>query len=338
MTVLEVHYFQRFSKKEDVVTNNTLLLLNRLQHHNARVFEEVLREVISNDELTVGASFTEQEESPGKTVADGVIRQQSFHLVLETKLHASFNATQLIGHLSAFTSSTADLQVLLLLAPQDPTHLVDARKIVSDYNKKHGKSVQLAATTFAKIVAQCRDAIPEHERVMVDMLDDFEDFCDSERLLSKSDDGLLIVGCSHSLSDNLEFRLYYDPKQSHRPAKYIGFYKDKAVQAIGVLEKVVRVDRSKGGLQVISGGGITNDEAARIEKAMDHAHVYGWNITHGCYFFLAGDVEPTMYRKETKYPLRNRRYLELRKELKLEDKSSLPDLRTLGKQLRDATW
>ncbi|NUQ77799.1 MAG: hypothetical protein HUU21_30045 [Polyangiaceae bacterium] len=334
----EVHYFQRFSKKEDVVTNNTLLLFNRLQHHNARVFEEVLREVLSNDDLVVGAVLKEQEESTGKTIADGVIRQRSFHIVLETKLYPSFNVGQLTGHLCAFDSSTAELEVLLLLAPQEPAHLSAAYEAVQAYNRKRNKSVQIAWTTFAQIVERCRDAIPEHERVMVEMLDDYEDFCDSESLLSKSDDGLLVVGCSHSLPDNLEFRLYYDPKQSHRPAKYIGFYKDKAIQAIGVLEKVVRVDRTKGGLQLISGGPLTADEKNRIGKAMDHAHVYGWDITRGCYFFLAGDVEPTMYRKHTKYPLRNRRYFDLRQELNLDEKKPLPDLKTLAKQLRDATW
>ncbi|MFO0760894.1 MAG: hypothetical protein U0359_30740 [Byssovorax sp.] len=336
--MLEVHYFQRFSKKEDVVTNNTLLLLNRLQHHNARVFEEVLREILSNDDLVVGAVLTEQEESSGKTIADGVIRQRSFHIVLETKLHPSFNIGQLTGHLSTFNSSTADLEVLLLLAPQEPAHMVDAQRAVQEYNRKQGKSVQLAYTTFAKIVERCRDAIPEHEHVMVEMLDDFENFCESEGLLSKSDDGLLVVGCSQSLPDNLEYRLYYDPKQSHRPAKYIGFYKDKAVQAIGVLEKVVRVDRTKSGLRVISGGALTHDEEERIGKAMDNAHVYGWDITHGCYFFLAGELARTMYRKQTKYPLRNRRYFELRHELQLDDKKVLPDLKALAKQLRDVTW
>lgn len=334
----EVHYFQRFSKKEDVVTNNTLLLFNRLQHHNARVFEEVLREIVSNDDLVVGALLTEQEESAGKTIADGVIRQRSFHIVLETKLYPSFSIAQLTGHLSAFNSSTAELEVLLLLAPQEPAHLSQAYEAVQNYNSKRNKSVQLAWTTFAQVVDRCRDAIPEHERVMVEMLDDYEDFCDSEGLLSKSDDGLLVVGCSQSLPDNLEYRLYYDPKKSHRPAKYIGFYKDKAVQAIGILEKVVRVDRTKSGLQVIDGGALTDDEKDRIGRAMEHAHVYGWNITHGCYFFLAGDVVQTMYRKQTKYPLRNRRYFELRQELTLDEKKPLPDLKTLAKQLRNATW
>ncbi len=96
-------------------------------------------------------------------------------------------------------------------------------------------------------------------------------------------------------------------KRSDKPAKYIGFYQDKAVRAIGMLEKVVRVDRGKKGLRVIEGGPLTAQQEARIEKAMDAAPNHGWNIERGCYFFLAGHVEPTLFRNETKYPLWNRR-------------------------------
>lgn len=334
----EVHYFQRFSKKEDVVTNNTLLLLKRLQHHSARIFQQILRALISNDDLIVGALLTEQEDSTGKTIADGVIRQRSFHIVLETKLHASFGIAQLTGHLATFESSKDDLEVLFLLGTQEPADLPAARHAVETFNKTHRKSVQLAWTTFADVVEKCRDVIPEHERMMVEMLDDYEDFCDSEDLLSKSDGDLLVVGCSQSLPDNLDLRLYYDSRRSQRPAKYIGFYKDKAVQAIGVLESVVRVDRDKSGLRVAGAGKLTENQKSRIDEAMDRAPSHGWNITHGCYFFLAGEVLPTLFRKQTKYPLWNRRYFNLRELLGLEEKQKLPDLAAIATELRRKDW
>lgn len=334
----EVHYFQRFSKREDVVTNNTLLLFKRLQHHSAQVFQQVLSTLVSKDELVVGATLTEQEESPSGKIADGVIRQRSFHIVIETKLHASFSIDQLEGHLSAFVSSNDDLQVLLLLGTQEPANLSAAREAVSEFNRAHKKSVRLAWTTFADVIEKCRDAIPEHEYSLLEMLDDYTDFCSDEGLISTSDAELLVVGCSQSLPDNLAFRLYYDPKRSHRPAKYIGFYKDKAVQAIGTLEKVVRVDRNNNVLKIIEGGPLTTDQEQRIGKAMDAASKYGWDITRGCYFFLAGKVEPTQFRKQTKFPLWNRRYFDLREILALDNKKKLPDLPALAGELRSKTW
>ena len=85
----DVHIFQRFSKKEDVVTNNTMLLFKWLQHHNVRFFEKLLRQLVPSDDLVVGALLTEQDGEMSETIPDGVIRQQSFHIVLETKLHDS---------------------------------------------------------------------------------------------------------------------------------------------------------------------------------------------------------------------------------------------------------
>jgi len=170
------------------------------------------------------------------------------------------------------------------------------------------------------------------------MLDDYAEFCSGENLLAKSDSELLVVGCSQSLPDNLKLRLYYDPKRSHRPAKYIGFYKDKAVRAIGTLDKIVRVDRSGKELNVLEGGPLTVEQEERIQKAMDAASKYGWDITHGCYFFLAGKVEPTLFRKQTKFPMWNRRYFDLRETLEIDNKRELPALETLARELQSKTW
>jgi hypothetical protein len=334
--VKRVHYFQRFSKKEDVVTNNTLLYLDRLQHHNARIFQQLLRALVSDDELVVGAVLTEQEASVSGRIADGVIQQRSFHVVLETKLHANFDIAQLTGHLSAFVASTADLQVLLLLGTSEPTHLPETERAVHAFNQRHSKAVILAWSSFADVIKKSRDVIPEHERMLAEVLDDYEDFCDEEGLLSRSEADLLVVGCSRSLDDNLDLRLYYDSRSPQRLAKYIGFYKDKAVQAIGTLQKVVRVDRTAEG--ELHGDPLTPDERTRVEKAMASAQAHGWDISRGCHFFLAGRVERTLFRKQTKYPLWNRRYFDLREVLGLNPDNALPDLSMLAEELRDKTW
>jgi hypothetical protein len=238
-----------------------------------------LRALVSDDELVVGAVLTEQEASVSGRIADGVIQQRSFHVVLETKLHANFDIAQLTGHLSAFVASTADLQVLLLLGTSEPMHLPETERAVHAFNQRHGKAVILAWSSFADVIKKSRDVIPEHERMLAEVLDDYEDFCDEEGLLSRSEADLLVVGCSRSLDDNLDLRLYYDSRSPQRLAKYIGFYKDKAVQAIGTLQKVVRVDRTAEG--ELHGDLLTPDERTRVEKAMASAQAHGWDIHCG---------------------------------------------------------
>jgi hypothetical protein len=333
-----VHYFQRFSKKEDVVTNNTLLLFARLQHQNSRFFQQILRELISDDEIVVGALLTQQETATSGTIPDGVIRQRSFHIVLETKLHANFNVEQLQGHLAKFELSKEGLEVLLLLGTREPDDVRGARRVVADFNAQHTKSVRLAWTTFAKVIETCRDVLPEHERIMAEILDDYEDFCNEEGLIPTSDDDFLVVGCSQSLPENLEFRLYYNSAKPHRPPKYIGFYDAKAVQAICDLEKMVYVDRVENRLQIIGDGALTQEEETRIIGSMDRASKRGWDITSGHCFFLAGRVEQTLFCKQTKYPLWSRRYFDLHKVLGLDPKKKLPDLPSLALELHNKQW
>jgi hypothetical protein len=332
-----VHYFQRFSKPEDVATNCTLLLLKRIQHHDPRLFQGILQLILSADDLVIGAVLTEQETTKN-SIVDGVIRQQSFHVVVETKRHASFPTDQLQHHLDAFKEASAGLEVLLLLGKQEPANFDAARSMVAEFNAKHKKAVRLSWTTFAHLIEICRDIVPEHERETIELIDDFEDFCDGEGLLASSDADLLVVGCSQSLVDNLDLNLYYDPKKSHRPAKYIGFYHDKAVRAIGLLSCIVRADLVGKTLKITEGPAVTAEHEARIKDAMNRAPSRGWNITRDHYFFIASEVERTKFRKTTKYPLWNRRYFDLREVLKMNPKDKMPDLKTLAKKLCDATW
>lgn len=339
----KVHYFQRFSKKEDVVTNNTLLLFERLQHENARLFEQILRELIkvSPEELTVGAELTQQEAAKSGRIADGVIHQRSFHIVLETKLHANFNVLQLQGHLASFDSSVEGLQVLLLLGTEEPINFPAAQKVAADYNEEHKKSVQLAWTTFADVVKTCEREVPDHEFMMLEILEDYEQFCKEEGLIPNNDAELLVVNCARSLEDNIKFRLYYHPSKPHPQPKFIGFYADKAVQAIGLLEKVIMVDRTEDRRLIVKSDNLTltQEEETGIARSMDNASERGWDITSGHYFFLASRVERTLFQKKTKFPFRGVwRYFDLREELGLDAKKELPELSSLAQELGNKTW
>jgi hypothetical protein len=334
----DVHYFQRFSKKEDVVTNNTLLLLSRLQHHDLRIFETVLKSVSELEDLRVGANITQQESSPSKRIADGVLRQPSFHIVVETKLADSFNLDQLAGHLSAFDTSSADVEALLLLAPTVTFDLPAAKARVGEYNQRNGRNVRLASITFADLVGNVTDAIPDHERALTELIRDYEAFCGEHGLLPEGEAELLVVGCSRSLPENVDLRLYYDNKKPSRSAQYIGFYSDKAVRALGTLSTVARVDRIDGKLRIVEGPALSDDELERVARAMDSAVAHGWKIDQGCYFFLASELLPTQFRKHSKGPLWGRRYLNLRDTLSVPKPAPLPPLTQLAADLKDRAW
>lgn len=333
-----IHYFQRFSKREDVVTNNTLLLLSRLQHHDFRILEDVLQELPGLDDLAVGASITQQESAPSRRIADGILRQRSFHLVVETKLGPSFDIEQLTGHLSQFEDSAEDVQSLVLLAPAPPVELSQAEARVRDFNRRTGRCVRVTWSTFENLIEKVRDAIPEDDRSLVDMIEDYEAFCEESGLLASTDAEMLVVGCSRSLQDNIDLSLYYDLKRPGRAAKYIGFYSDKVVTAIGRLGKVVRIDRVDGAFRIADDQPMTADELSRVGRAMNSADRHGWQIESNHYFFFAEELQPTAYSKQTKYPLRGRRYLDLRSALGKPRPAALPSLGDMAEMLRARSW
>ena len=92
-----IHYFQRYSQKENVLTNNTLLLFSRLYQHSPISFQNFLNDLLDLD-VDAGISFSQQIKGQG-SVPDGSLTQTSFRIIVETKLHENFSVGQLKGHL-----------------------------------------------------------------------------------------------------------------------------------------------------------------------------------------------------------------------------------------------
>src|SRR5699024_1119829 len=123
----KVHYFQRYSSKENTVTNNTLLLFSRLYHHDSRAFKDFLNQ-LPGDEQTTPINATvkfEQQTSASYSVPDGAITQESFKIVIETKLYGQENIDQVIKHTNSFGEEKNKFLML-----------INVHKIPTDYKKK----------------------------------------------------------------------------------------------------------------------------------------------------------------------------------------------------------
>ena len=59
---MQVHYFQRYQQKENVMTANTLLLLSRLYDYSPRKFYRFLKQCsIYNESVELDISFEMQK-------------------------------------------------------------------------------------------------------------------------------------------------------------------------------------------------------------------------------------------------------------------------------------
>ena len=82
---MNIHYFQRYHRKEDVATANTMLLLSRLYSYSPTVFYTFLKNEYFSNTFNPEIFFNLQEKN-SNSVPDATIGQESFKIVIETKL------------------------------------------------------------------------------------------------------------------------------------------------------------------------------------------------------------------------------------------------------------
>lgn len=338
----DLHYFQRYSKEENVVTNNTLLLLSRLYAHSILYFEAFLADLLDAGAPAVGVRFTQQDASSGKSVPDGLLEQRSFKVVLETKLHPKPDQDQLTRHLSSFRSEAR--QILLVLTPAQPGD--DFRReletIVAAYNRERGLSVEPVFTTFRQVIHSYRGALAAHDTEMHYVLGDYEDFCATFRkgeLLPRDEYTMRAVPCGKTFEDNVQLAIYYQPvTKPSRAHRYLGIYDDKRVRYIGRVKKIVAADLV-GGKPNSEDASLTQKEEDRIKEAIEKASdVPGYDITSGHRFYLLNDCHETSFEKVSPGGLRDQRYFDLADELELGDQESLPSVEKIAERLKGKTW
>jgi hypothetical protein len=141
--VSSIHYFPRYSQKENFATNNTLLLLHRLYDYDRYRFERFLLDVlqlIGSEEpqnLELGLQII-QQTGTANSVLDGSLYQRSLRIAVETKLHSTdFSPDQIRRHLSNF--NRGENGWLILLSPDQPQISSSPFNVVRKYRKKTGR-------------------------------------------------------------------------------------------------------------------------------------------------------------------------------------------------------
>ncbi len=335
----DTHYFPRYSQKENVVTNNALLLLLRLYDYNRLKFGRFLRELFGDEmEFTgvLGLQFKQQRGS-GKSVVDGYIAQESVTIVVETKRAAgAFTLKQLRRHLNAFKNESHKL--LVLLSPVDDALDHEIRSRLLEFARESG--VTVLSVSFERIIEAARKTLSEHDEDMLDLVEDFAVFCSEEGLLPRDRYTMLVPPCGKSFDDNIAFSLYYCPAAwNRRRSAYLGIYKEKAVQWVGRIGKVVRCDVDSDGNTVTPFDPdtvLSSNETERIVGATKAAYRNnGWRIEKGRQFFLCDRLEATAFLKTSPGGIQGHRYFDLAEVL---EKGIPDDVSDLASALRDVTW
>lgn len=325
-----VHYFQRYSAKENLVTNNTLLLFSQIYSYKEEYLETMLGEINDGLEVPIGLNF-KQQVAGENSVPDGVIEQNSFKILIETKRGKNFSEKQLKNHMEGFKDEKH--KVLLVITTSET--LTKEKEDLINFAMK--KDIQLVFTTFNSIISAAREIFDEHEYEMKDLVSDYEEFCHDSDLLPRHEYRMIAFPCSKSYKENIKYGLYYEPSSSRsfRDHRYLGIYNNKIIKAIGEVKKHVIVKFNDGEIEVLSDNYITEEERRRILAAYKEAKdKRGWNLSEHR-FYLVDEIYETEYKKISPGGMRGKQYFDLGYILETEN---LPDIKEIAKSLSEKKW
>ncbi len=334
---MKIHYFQRYHEKENVATANTMLLLSRLYQYSADKFYRLIKTAFFSDAFDPEIAFEMQKKSVS-SVPDAIISQESFKIVVETKMSDWFYTDQLMRHLDSFNDEKYKL--LLTLAPErmNQEKKKDLEALLKQYNTDNAYPVVHINRTFEEIANAIQEVIDEQDYEMKDVLDDYLSYC--------YEDGLIIVPdawkymrvqlAGTTFAFNLQTDLYYDgADRGFRPHDYLGLYKEKSVRAIGKINTVVVARHTKTGIEYqVERGALTEDHKEKILAAIEDGKNYGYVLDDTRYFFV-DKFYPTNFKKTSPRAPMGSRIFDLTQVLNIEE---LPEVPQVAEMLTSRTW
>ncbi len=332
----EIHYFQRYSQRENVATNNTLLLFSRLYNESIHKFNIFINELLGEESINVGIDFSQQSKAPN-SVPDGVMSQSSFKVVIETKLGSAknFSKNQLLNHLSSFKNE--EQKILIALSP---TKMSDKlfKEIDDDCNLKLN-TIKFINITFRDIVKAFNVSINEYDFQLKDIIRDYENYCFSENLINDEEFRIKIIPCGGSYELNMKYGAYYMPSnRGTSEHTYIGVYTNKSVIGIGRIINEIDVEFIDGETKINSKKYEVTEEQENIiiDMEKETREKIGWDLSlceHK--FYIVEKFYETNYKKYSPGGIQGHRYYNLKEVLGVEE---LPKLDIIAEKLKQLTW
>lgn len=330
-----VSHFQRFSQRENHVTNNTLLLLRYFYQSSPFKLESVLTALLDT-ELSIGLSF-EQQIKKEKSTPDALITQKPLRIFFETKRGTTLDSDQMRRHLITIADTGRVDNSILIGLTTEPIAEQERKALQSEAVKQ---GVIFAAVTFTQVVETLRAQCAEFERELLSMVDDYENYLAEEELLEQRNQFLVVFPCGTSIAENVQFDLYYEPssRSSKRNYRYIGLYNLKTVAYVGSVEAIAVASYQNGKIEFVEESGrLTAEHKQRIIRAVKETGYYDLK-TNSHRFYLVDSFAETDSRKVSPYGIWGLRYLDLSKVISAFKPRQKYTTQQLAEALKGTNW
>lgn len=336
---MKIHYFQRYHSKENVATANTMLLLSRLYSYSTDKFFRFLKSEYFSDSFNPEIIFTLQEKS-SDSIPDATITQESFKIVVETKMSDWFYKDQLLRHLNSFSDEKYKVMITLAPEPMEENKKIDFEKELKKYNKDQQHHVIHINTTFEAMTNAISDILDDRDYDMHDVLDDYLNYCYNDGLIPISDAWkymrMQLAGATFDF--NIESNVYYD-KAEHgfRAHDTLALYKNKSIRAIGkVIARITAVETESGIKYNAEFGELTDERKNIIEKALSDGDSRGYDLrTIEHRYFFVDTFYKTDFKKITPRAPMGTRIFDLTQLLGTD---TIPNTEKLAQILLNKSW
>lgn len=260
-------------------------------------------------------------------------------MLIETKLNSKdFNVNQFKNHLKSFNDES--FQIILALSPGTIKSEVKKKIIqeISKYNSEHNIFIKFVDITFKEIIKTFKEVINEYDFELMEIIEDYEDYCNSSQLISNHENKMRVIPCGGSIKENLANDIYYAPsKRNPSEHSYIGLYNNKTIKAVGKLSNIINANLIDNNLQIkYSLNEVSDKERNNIRNIISDAKKNnGWDISKNYTFFCVEKFVETIFKKETKYALQGSKFFNLNSLL---DTETLPSIDDIASLLKDKKW
>lgn len=206
---MRISQFQKYSQKENTVTNNVLLMLSRLNDLNVEYYKSIIERLNegSIEQYYYPRPIFRQQVGMKKGIIDGHIEVKPSKILIETKL----NSKEFIGKLVKYA------EVFKENSQNQLWHLSSVRfeeKEVIEINKRLKETypnlkIQFNNLIFNDLIENLEGIYEEnnHDMELRLLLDDFSNYCISSNLISNEEFKLLFVptGFSYNWNKNTKY-------------------------------------------------------------------------------------------------------------------------------------
>ncbi len=335
---MRISQFQKYSQKENTVTNNVLLMLSRLNDLNVNYYKSIIERLNEGNEQQpyYPQPIFSQQVPMGSGIIDGQIEVKASKIVIETKLNHKESQAKLVKYAEVFNENSQN-QLWHLSSKKYNKNEVYA--INEELKKLYPNiKIQFNNLIFSDLIDNLEGIYEEnaHDMELKLLVEDFKNYCNESKLISNEEFNLLFVPTGFSFDWNKKHKIYYCPVNWHsQDFKYFGLYNWKSVRTISEVETIITAEYDPVNKELsIHSKGHTEEQINRLKVSLTEV-----GITHTgllkYYVFPTNAFYETDFRKVSHGGIQGYRYKDLRDYLNMEN---LKELKEIASKLREVTW